>query len=76
MKNPLDNVIGGAFELRSHIVDAGGDVNNPMANHTALVNGLKAYVGVGGNGFETKYADNVLTNEKVLKNGGKLNDNQ
>lgn len=73
MHNPDDNVIGGAFELRSHIVDAGGDVNNPMANHDAVFKGLEAYVGVGD---ESKYANNVLTNEKVLQEGGKLDDNQ
>ncbi|WP_147426730.1 hypothetical protein [Trinickia fusca] len=73
MSNPDDNVIGGAFELRSHIVDAGGDVNNPMGNHDAVFKGLEAYVGVGD---ESKYANNVLTNEKVLQEGGKLDDNQ
>lgn len=73
MHNPADNVIGGAFELRMHIVDAGGKASDPMGNPQALFKGLEAYVGVGD---ESKYANNVLTNEKVLARGGKLDDNQ
>jgi hypothetical protein len=73
MSDPHDNVIGGAYELRMHIHDAGGDVNNPMANPAAVTGGLKAYVGVGN---EDQYANNVLTNANVLRNGGKLDDSQ
>lgn len=73
MSDPHDNVIGGAYELRMHIHDAGGDANNPMANPAAVTGGLKAYVGVGN---EDQYANNVLTNANVLRNGGKLDDSQ
>lgn len=73
VSNPHDNVIAGAFELKSHILDRGGDRNNPMANEKALKKGLEDYVGVGD---EAKYASHVMTNYNVLNQGKELDDSQ
>ncbi|KAG0162438.1 hypothetical protein DFQ28_008342 [Apophysomyces sp. BC1034] len=73
VSNPHDNVIAGAFELKSHILEHGGDRNNPMANKAALKKGLEDYVGVGD---ESKYANNVMTNYNVLNKGDELDDSQ
>lgn len=73
MSNPHDNVIAGAFELKSHIIESGGDRNNPMANEKALKKGLEEYVGVGD---EAKYARHVMTNYNVLNQHKELDDSQ
>jgi hypothetical protein len=73
MSDPSDNVIGGAFELRSHIVDAGGDADNPMANSHAVLQGLAAYRGVG-DGQDDQYAQQVVGDANNLHKGRQLND--
>jgi hypothetical protein len=73
VSNPHDNVIAGAFELKAHIMERGGNRNNPMANETALKKGLADYVGVGD---ESKYANNVFTNFNVLNRHQVLDDSQ
>jgi hypothetical protein len=63
MSNPHDNVVGGAFELKQHIADNGGN----------LQAGLRAYVGVGN---EQAYADNVQYFANQLKTGQHLDDSR
>ncbi|MCA8023443.1 lysozyme family protein [Burkholderia metallica] len=75
MSDPHDNVIAGAFELRSHIVDNGGSADNPMNDNSALKNGLAAYRGVG-DGKDDQYAEQVINDANNLVNNRRLNDNE
>ncbi|WP_323123308.1 lysozyme family protein [Burkholderia alba] len=75
MSDPHDNVVAGAFELRSHIVDSGGSADHPMANGAALQKGLAAYRGVG-DGKDMQYARQVIGDENNLEVGRKLDDNE
>ncbi|MCA8003498.1 lysozyme family protein [Burkholderia metallica] len=75
MSDPHDNVVAGAFELRSHIVNAGGDASNPMANSDALMQALAAYRGVG-DGQDEQYAQQIVDDAHNLRSGRQLDDNE